>query len=378
MPQDNFELRISVRRLLIIMMITIVPVSVLGLFVSAQSENAQESEAGTYLKTIAEGLSTEISRFVHNRVVDIHKVAVEPIVIDTVVAANRGYQSLSEGVVTERISGIEKIWNTPAADARVKEMLSNSASRLLRRHREVDPRILRITVTDEKGATIAATHKTLDYYQADEEYWQNIYASGRGAVSLTDILYDEVTKSNYIGVGVPVLEEGSNRFIGTVDALIEVSSLFPIVTRAQFGETGRAMLVKDDGTVISAPQTTLSMKLKSDEFTAVQDRLQTLTGRQTGHMVAELPGGGRNLIGFADTGLKADYRSLGWVILTTQSAGEAFGPVRTVGRLMMLLALAGLAVVTLLAVYYAMNRRQVYADIKHPSPANPKSSKAVA
>jgi hypothetical protein len=40
-------------------------------------------------------------------------------------------------------------------------------------------------VTDARGGTVAATHKTLDYYQADEEFWQNIYASGRGAVSIT-------------------------------------------------------------------------------------------------------------------------------------------------------------------------------------------------
>ncbi|MBM3812453.1 MAG: hypothetical protein FJW20_12560 [Acidimicrobiia bacterium] len=369
MSRENSDLRISIRRLLILLMVTVVPFSVLGLFTSAQSENAQEKEAGMLLKTVAEGISAETSRFIHNRVLDIHKIAVDPAVVDTINAANRGYQGMSEAAVTERIAGIEKTWNTPASEARVKEKLSNSASRLLRRHRTVDPRILRITVTDQKGATIAATHKTLDYFQADEEYWQNIHANGRGAVSLTDILYDEVTKSNYIGVGVPVLEEGSNTFIGTVDALIEVSSLFPIITRAEFGETGRAALVKEDGTVISAPNTTLSMRLKSDEYTAVKDRLTTLSGRQTGYLLADLPGGGRNLIGFADTGLKEDYRSLGWTVLVSQSSREAFAGVRTAGRLMIVLGLGGLAAVTLLAVFYGMNRRRSYAGLERSSPS---------
>ena len=49
---------------------------------------------------------------------------------------------------------------------------------MLRRQRDFDRRFLRITVTDAKGATVAATHKTLDYYQADEEFWQNISVPG--------------------------------------------------------------------------------------------------------------------------------------------------------------------------------------------------------
>ena len=123
-------------------------------------------------------------------------------------------------------------------------MLSSRASRMLRRFHDRDPRILRITVTDAKGVTVAASHKTLDYYQADEEYWQNIYAQGRGALSLTDILYDDAAKSNYIGIGLPIMDDSSNRFIGTLDALVDVTTLFPVINRIRLGPTARTMLVK--------------------------------------------------------------------------------------------------------------------------------------
>ena len=43
--------------------------------------------------------------------------------------------------------------------------------------------------------------------QADEDFWQAIHGGGRGAVNITDVRYDEITKSYYIGIGVPVLEE---------------------------------------------------------------------------------------------------------------------------------------------------------------------------
>jgi methyl-accepting chemotaxis protein len=209
------------------------------------------------------------------------------------------------------------------------------------------------------------SHKTLDYYQADEEYWQNIYAQGRGAISVTDILYDEASKSNYLGIGVPVFEEGSSQFIGTLDALVDVSSVFPIVNQVQMGSTGRTILVKDDGTVISAPHANLAMKLKADEYAAVEDALRTSQGREVGYVVADIRRSGQNLIGFADTGLKRDYSKLGWIILVSQNTSEAFAPIRTVERLITFMSLLGLVMVTMVAAWFALHRKQPLTEIGH-------------
>lgn len=365
MPSQAFVLRIPLHKLLIGLLVTVVPISIAGLYSLSQSDRALESAIGAQFKTIATSTASEISRFVHDRVVHVGVVARQPEIVQEVVRANRAYEGMSEDAIHARIERIDKIWNTPEAAATVRAILASPASRALRQHIEVDKRFLRITVTDARGATIASTHKTIDYYQADEEYWQNIYADGRGAVSLTDILYDEVSKSNYIGVGVPVLEEGTNRFIGTVDALVDVSSLFPMVHRAELGRTARTLLVREDGTVIAAPQVSLSMNLKSPEFDTVRDALLTLPGRQTGYVVAEVSGRGRTLIGFADTGLREDYQALGWQVLVAQDAREAFAPVRMVGRLIAFMCALGLAMVTLLVVYFALHRREPRSEIEH-------------
>ncbi len=310
MASERYELRVPLKRLLIGMLVTIVPISIAGLWSISQGEKAIERTIGSHFRTIAEGTAAEISQFIHDRVIDVGVMAHDPMIVDAVVSANRSYAGMSDAAISGRIENIEKIWNKSSADSYVKEMLSNRASQTLRRHRERDPRFLRVTVTDEKGATVAATHKTIDYFQADEDFWRAIYAGGRGAINLTDILYDEVTKAHYIGIGVPVVEDQSNRFIGSVDALVDVSTLFPFVNRIQIGPTARAALVKGDGTIIGAPNITYSMKIGSDPFTAVKDALQTLEGRQTGYLVASVSGGSRKLIGFADTGLREDYQNL--------------------------------------------------------------------
>ena len=363
MPIERFELRIPLKKLLIGLLLTVVPISIAGLYSLTHSQASLEKMIGAHFRTIAEHASAEIWQFIHDRVTSVGALAFDPVIQDAAKAANRAYQGIGEQAAASRIEQTEKAWNTPAANAMVERILSSPASRLLRRYRDLDRRFLRITVTDEKGAVIAATHKSLDYYQADEEFWQAIYAQGRGAINLTDILYDDVTKSHYIGVGVPIVEEGSNRFIGTIDALLEVSAVFPIVNRSQLGVSSRSLLVKEDGTVISGPQINLAMKLKSGEHAAVNDALALIGPRASGYVVSDLKAGGSHLIGFADTGLKKDYGNLGWMVLVAQEASEAFAPIRMVSRMLSFMALVGLVTVVFLAVYFSLHRKREYTDI---------------
>lgn len=368
MPTERFELRISYRKLLIGLLITVVPLCLAGLFAITKSDTALQRTIGTHFKILAGNAANEVAQFVHERVVHVGTIATEPRVLEVIAASNRRWQAMSDDAAVELIRRTEENWNSPSGAAEVDRILANPAAERLRRYQELDPRFLRITVTDARGVTVAATHKTQDYLQSDEDYWQAIYADGRGVINLTDILYDDVTKSSYIGVGVPVLDEG-NRFVGTVDALVDVSSLFRVVNQQHPPLNLRTTLVKEDGTVICAPEVTLAMKAQSEEYRAVQDALTTLQGRQTGYMVADF-GNEARLIGFADTGLKEDYRNLAWIVLVSQDVREALAPVRFVGRLTGFLALLGLALVALAIMYFSLHRREAF-EVRRPLDSTP-------
>ncbi len=361
--QERLILHIPLKKLLIGLVLTVCPICILGLYSLSQSHRSLQRTVGNQFKTMADNVAAATSQFINDRVIQVGAIAALPEIAEAAAAGNHSHEGQSDEALKAKFDRIEKIWNTPAGEALVNQILSNKASRLLRRQRELDPRLLRITVTDAKGAVVAASHKTLDYYQADEEYWTNIYAQGRGAVSVTDILFDEATHSNYIGIGVPVMEEGTSRLIGTLDALVDVTSLFPVIQRLQLGGSGRTLLVKDDGTVISGPQSNLAMKLKADEFLAVKDALGTLQGRQTGYVVADLPARGGTVIGFSDVGLKADYEKLNWVVLVCQDAREAFAPIRVIDRLLALMSVIGLLGVGFLAIYFSLHRTRPMTEI---------------
>jgi hypothetical protein len=358
MPARGLEVRLPASRLLIALLVLISPICIAGLLSLAHADRSLGNTVGSHFKTIAEISASEVSRFIHDRVTDVGVMAMEFEIVDAVTAANKGYVGHSDDQIASSIQETEKIWNTPASESIAGRVLASRASQLLRKHRDFDRRYLRITVTDARGIPVAATHKTLDYYQADEEFWQAVYANGRGAVNITDILHDDVTKANYIGVGVPILEPETNRFLGMVDALVDISAIFP-ANRTQFGTTARLMLVKEDGTVIAAPGVNLSMNAKSEEYAAVRENPDA---GQHGYIVAPLKSG-RHVIGFANTGLKQDYGNLGWTVLAAQDTTEAFQPIRLVYRIVGLMSAVGLLAITLLGVYVYLHRSEAYDHI---------------
>jgi hypothetical protein len=181
-------------------------------------------------------------------------------------------------------------------------------------------------------------------------------------VHSTDILYDEVTKSNYIGIGVPVMEPGTNRFIGALDVLMELSRIFPDAATRQAGSSMQMMLVKQDGTVITGPGTTLSMKVKASEWLALNATIAPPLPAG-GSLTLTLPGGGEKLAAYADTGLRGDYPNLAWTVLVTQDSREALAATRGIVWLSSLFMFAALAALALLAVYFSLTRTVHYEDL---------------
>ena len=377
MPFDTLEIRISLQKLLIGLTLVIVPLSFVGLYLASQAEASLEETLGTHFRSIAQSEGMATSQFINDRVLDVAALASNPGVVDAITAAQRFRKGLDDSALKARVGKIEGTWETPQVDPLVKEMLRSPASQVLRRHREADPRILKILVADETGATVAATDKPLHYVQPNEVYWRAVYGEGRGGTYVSEIRYDDQTNANYLQIGVPVLEEGTRRFIGAVNALVDVSSLLSRFQRAEVGETARIMLLQDDGTVISAPNMDPSLRLKSDEYATVRDALATPQGRQAGYAAASMRGGDR-IVGFADTGLKKAYPNLGWLVLASQDEREALIPLLSLSRFALLMVVFALLMLTLLTVYFFLHRRQRFEDINVQAAEEPPRSGAAA
>lgn len=233
-----------------------------------------------------------------------------------------------------------------------------------------------MTVADEAGATVAATDKPVHYFQPDREYWQALYSRGQGAVYVSDLRYDEQSRFNYISIGFPVLQEGTGRFIGAVTVLVDVSPLFAYLNQQQIARTGRVFIIRDDGTVVTAPGVSPSMRVKSEEYAAIREALGTLQGREIGYTNAKLPHGETYLIGFADTGLKQAYPNLGWIVVATQDEREAFGPILSMAHFALLMMILGMLMLTVLGAYVFLQRKQQLSDLEMPADERSRSAAA--
>lgn len=363
MASQRSYLRIPTTKLFIGLLVALVPFCIIGLYTIQKAETALESTIGTHFHTIASTASSEIESFINNRVVSVGTLAASPVVIEAVKQANLAVQGMSEDAVKARILARENVWNSPESEGFIRQMLGNPASRAMSRFREIDRRFLRFTLTDSHGSTIAATHKTLDYFQGDEDFWIGIFANGRGGVHITDILYDDVTKSNYIGLGVPVMDPETNTFIGALDALVEVSTIFPILRRTEQGRTMRALLVKPDGVIITGPDIHLAFNLKSEEFSAVSETLASEAGRRRGYVITRLPSGSTTLVAFSSPNLATSNPNLNWTVLLAQDTKEALAATRGVLRLIVFSVGVGLLLITFFGLYLSIYRRSEYVDI---------------
>jgi hypothetical protein len=351
-----FDVKISLQKLLTALVVLMVPLTVVGLYLTSYSDNRLQQTTGENFKTIAQADSALVSQFINNCIADVNAIAGEPSLVDVITTSNRSHAQMSAESVAAHIQKIERDWDTVSNDSLTRELLSSRASRWLQQQRTANPRLLKVVVADETGATVAATDRPLHYAQANNEYWPAV-AQGQGAVNVTDVRYDERTRSTYIEIDTPVREGDTGKFIGAVSALVDTARLFSILNWQRVGQSGRVLLLRDDGTVISAANVGPELRLKAEEFPRVQDLLATLEGRRTGYVVAATKSGNR-IVGFADTGLKHSYPKLSWLILASQDEAEALASVRTLGRFALVMVVLGLLMLTLLLAYFSMHRQR--------------------
>jgi Cache domain len=368
MALDRLEVKVSIQKLLLGLTLVIVPLSVLGLYLTERSDKALDQATGQQFKTMADMYSREVSAFFADRVQDAKLLATDTTVVDAVESAGKSYQSLNDDAANKRIDGLKQKWNTPGGAALMKGVLDSKASEFLRRRREELPRLIHVTVTDDHGAVVAATSRPMAYSQTDNEDWHAVYAEGKGAVNVGKILFDDAAKVYYVDVGVPILEPGSNRWIGVLSAAVNINDVLSRFEQP-VGAGARALLVSDDGTVISGPGVDYARQLKSDAYTIVSESLGTVQGRQTGYLRAQLPPAPR-IIGFSDVAVGTQYKNLNWIVLVGQDERQALGPVRSMGLFAIFMVVLALVMLTLLTVYYSLHRKQRFEDIEEALPSH--------
>lgn len=344
---DRLEVRVSLTKVLLVLIVVIVPLSIVGLVLTERSDRSLDNSIANDFKSMAQLYSNQVSTYMRDRVADAIILASNPVIVGGV--SGHGAQaapapSHAANATTGQAGG----------------MLNSSASQLLRFRRTQDPRFLALTVTDQNGNVVAASQQPVKTNYAQDANWQAAYNNGQGKPRVGDIVADEFTKQDYVNVAVPVTDQSSGSTIGVLTAAVNVTPMLTEFQKGNLGSGARAALVNEDGTIISAPNTDVFARAKSTDFDALRDALGTIQPTQAGAQKAQLANG-PYLIGFAGTGLKQLSDNLGWFVLVSQEEHQAAAPIRELVRFALIMVVLALFMLTLLCVYYFLHRAQKFS-----------------
>lgn len=334
-------------RVFTILVIVSLPLYALAAIMVLGTGQAQLRDAyGLQLTETAQQVASTIDSYFYRRVIDVSILARVPDVEAAAVAGNK--MPLDVAKARE----LDGAWTAqPGTVAARSGILDNAASKFLASIVNDDRIYKEILVTDREGRLVAASGPTSDYIQSDEAWWKETFNDGvRGRVSVSDVTWDESSKSHAIEIAVPVIERPGERLVGVLKVVADVRELLAVAAGVRSGRMGEAFLIREDGTVVYSAR---SGAEKAQFFAAdlLRERMRNYTAGDPQFRVdftARDASGRSYLVGVAPSQLGASFPHLTWMVAVTQSEDDLSAPVRA--QMWRLLAVFGLIAAVVLAV----------------------------
>jgi len=161
----------------------------------------------------------------------------------------RALAEVREPQSPEEWAKLDEVWSTlPPEDLRIARVVTGEMAGELRRIQREDPRLVEILVTDRYGQLQAATGRTSDFYQGDEDWWQGVQANGKPRIYIPPVNYDVSTAVWSVDLCLPIM--AGNKLAGVGKAVLDVSKWIESPTVSVAGIDASVMFVRQDGTII--------------------------------------------------------------------------------------------------------------------------------
>jgi len=296
-------------------------------------------------------LSQLVSAFFEVKVTQVVALTVTDLVKEIVEQHNESYTG-DQAAILSQIQTLDAQWVAASdADALIQRVISsdpavNPVTFQLKDYLAAFPDLTEIFVTDRYGATIGASARLSDYYQADEDWWQAAWNDGEGAIYISDPQYDESAGVLAAQIAVPIISEETDEILGIARAALVLEELYEIIDSVHYGETGHALLFDSDAEVIYEPpgyessvDLDLSLRrhfVKMTHFMVAADA----DGDQTffAHTPIYTPVELEHPI---EAAIQQAIDSLGWAMVIRQDVSEAYGNVERTTRTIVIFAVIG-------------------------------------
>lgn len=196
----------------------------------------------------ARRLTGVVGDILEETIKDISIITHNPDWIESIEKKNASYAGARP--TQEYFMRMDERWTARDDEWLREEYLDNSISRRLRQLQNDAGELLEILFTDIYGGIVASSGKTTDYYQADEEWWQKAFNDGVGRIYVSDVEFDESIRKWGIAIAIPI-RSAEGALIGICKAFVDTVALFRPIEMVKFGKTGRALLIDEEGIMLS-------------------------------------------------------------------------------------------------------------------------------
>jgi methyl-accepting chemotaxis protein len=198
-------------------------------------------------------------------------LSLSPSLIDAVQKANERYSGLEGTQIDEEIASRDKAWkeNDSTVEELIKGIMENQNSYYLRSFQQTFPDEVEVFLTDERGLILAMTERTSDYLQADEEWWKQTYRGGQGSVYVSEVVYDESTKTWAVDIGIPIRSETGENVIGVLRGTVDITAMFSGLNVLAEEKGIHTLVIGKDGKIVYSENVDDLMQQAPDQFTAL-------------------------------------------------------------------------------------------------------------
>lgn len=146
------------------------------------------------------------------------KLCTDPIIVKAVKSENAKNKTL------EKIRELDEKWkNTLGITDYMMALMDSECGKYLYELQKKNPYYAEIFVMDNRGAIVAMSDKTTDYWQGDEAKFKESFKNGIGAIHISNIGFDESAQAYLVQVSIPVKD--GNRVIGAITVGIDVDKM---------------------------------------------------------------------------------------------------------------------------------------------------------
>ena len=299
-----------------------------------RSNRIQQANEG--FKTEADNLHNLVEFYLVGWVNQLQVLTISDIIEDATIERNNSYRGSQSDIIAQ-IQALDAAWvDAPDNDPLILRITSNDEKvnpagpqlRDLVKHTQEHAELF---ITDRFGATIAATDRLSDYYQADEAWWQAAWNQGEGAVFISEPVFDQSTGVVGLQIALPIYNEETQELIGILRSTLNAQGLFDLVNSISFGNTGHARLLNRSGELIWSGQRASQPVLGAED--RVTEHLQPVldTNTTSGFVRIFDSQGTEWLAGYAKSNDLVNFRSealetigqLDWTIVILQTTDEA-------------------------------------------------------